>query len=33
MNAMVHAGRISISGNADEELIITGDRKDLAFKL
>lgn len=30
---LVHAGRIQISGNADEELIITGDRLDLEFKL
>lgn len=32
-HAMEHAGRITISGNADEELVITGARKDLAFKL
>jgi hypothetical protein len=30
---LVHAHRIQISGDADGELIITGDRKDLAFKL
>jgi hypothetical protein len=28
-----HAGRISISGNADDELVITGDPKDLRFRL
>ena len=32
-HAMVHAGRITISGDADDELIITGDKADLAFKL
>lgn len=32
-HSLVHAGRIHISGNADDELIITGDRKDLAFRL
>lgn len=32
-HALVHAGRIQISGNADEHLTITGDKKDLAFKL
>lgn len=30
---LVHAGRIRISGDADDELIITGDRKDLEFRL
>ncbi len=30
---LVHAGLIAISGNADDELIITGDRKHLSFKL
>lgn len=30
---LVHLGRIHISGNADDELIITGDEKDLRFKL
>jgi 5-methylcytosine-specific restriction endonuclease McrA len=30
---MVHLGKITISGNADDELIIVGDRKALAFKL
>jgi 5-methylcytosine-specific restriction endonuclease McrA len=28
-----HAGRIHVSGNADDELVITGAKKDLAFKL
>lgn len=32
-HALVHAGRIAISGDANDELIITGDKKDLAFKL
>ena len=32
-HAMVHAGRIQISGNANEHLTITGSKKDLAFKL
>lgn len=30
---MVHAALIQISGNADEELIITGDKERLKFKL
>jgi 5-methylcytosine-specific restriction endonuclease McrA len=30
---MVHLGKITITGNADDELVITGSRKDLAFKL
>lgn len=30
---MVHLGKIQISGNADEELIITGERAALSFKL
>lgn len=32
-HAMVHAGKIDITGNADEELTIHGSRKDLSFKL
>lgn len=32
-HALRHAGKISISGNADEHLTITGDRKYLEFKL
>ena len=32
-HAMVHAGRIQISGNANEHLTITGSKKDLAFRL
>jgi len=32
-HALEHAGRIHISGNADDELTITGDKKDLQFKL
>lgn len=28
-----HGGKISISGNADDELIVVGDRKYLEFKL
>ena len=32
-HALQHAGKISISGNADEELIMKGDRKWLAFRL
>jgi len=32
-HALVHAGRIQISGNADDHLTIVGDRNDLAFKL
>lgn len=30
---LVHAGLIQIAGNADDELIITGDKKYLAFRL
>lgn len=29
----VHSGRIQITGNADEHLTITGDKRDLSFKL
>jgi hypothetical protein len=32
-HAMVHAGKIDITGNADIELTIHGDRAALAFKL
>lgn len=32
-HAMEHAGRITISGNADEHLTITGDVEALKFKL
>lgn len=32
-HALVHGGKITISGNADEELIITGDAKYLRFRL
>lgn len=32
-HALVHAGIIQISGNADEELIITGDVDRLRFRL
>ncbi len=32
-HALVHAGVIRITGNADDELIIKGDRKHLEFKL
>ncbi len=32
-HALEHAGRITIAGNADEHLTITGDRKDLSFRL
>lgn len=32
-HALQHAGKISISGNADEHLVITGARKYLAFRL
>lgn len=32
-HALQHAGKISISGNADEHLTITGERKYLEFKL
>lgn len=32
-HALVHAHKITISGDADDELIITGDKKDLAFRL
>jgi hypothetical protein len=32
-HALQHAGKISISGNADEHLTITGARKYLAFRL
>ena len=32
-HAMVHAGRIAISGDADVHLDIKGSKKDLAFKL
>lgn len=32
-HAMVHLGKIQISGNADDELIITGDVAALRFKL
>ena len=32
-HAFVHAGRITISGNADEHLTIRGKREDLAFRL
>ena len=32
-HALLHAGRIQITGDADDELIITGERKDLAFRL
>lgn len=28
-----HAGKITLSGNADEELIVTGDKRYLEFKL
>jgi len=28
-----HAGRITITGNADDELTILGDKRDLGFKL
>lgn len=32
-HGLVHAGQITISGNADDELIIQGDKKLLSFKL
>jgi hypothetical protein len=32
-HSLVHLGKIDISGNADEHLTITGERKYLAFKL
>ncbi len=32
-HGLVHAGRIQINGNANDELIITGTKADLAFKL
>ena len=32
-HALEHAGKITISGNADEHLTITGDKKYLEFKL
>ena len=32
-HALVHAGRITISGNANVHLDIQGSKKDLAFKL
>ncbi len=32
-HALVHAGRITITGNANEHLTIKGDKKDLRFKL
>ncbi len=32
-HALVHAGRITITGNANEHLTILGDAKDLRFKL
>lgn len=32
-HALVHAGRITISGNADEHLDIQGSKADLSFKL
>jgi hypothetical protein len=32
-HAMEHGGKITISGNADEEIFITGDTKALRFKL
>ena len=32
-HAMVHAGRIRISGDADVHLDVFGDKKDLSFKL
>lgn len=32
-HAMEHAGKITISGNADEHLTITGDKAALSFKL
>lgn len=30
---LLHAGLITITGNADEHLTIVGDKRDLAFKL
>lgn len=32
-HALEHAGRIHISGNADDELVITGAKADLKFRL
>jgi hypothetical protein len=32
-HGLEHGGRIHITGNADDELIITGDKKDLEFRL
>ena len=32
-HALVHAGKIQISGNADEELTFTGEKQYLSFKL
>jgi len=32
-HALLHAGLITITGDADEHLTITGDKRDLAFKL
>ena len=32
-HALEHAGKISISGNADDELLVTGDKAYLEFKL
>jgi hypothetical protein len=32
-HALEHAGKIHISGNADDELVVTGDKEYLEFKL